>query len=189
MTESERFLERWSKRKLAGEQPKATASQQSRDYGEDAAATAPKEGEKTAANSQPLDLVSLPPIDLIGANTDISAFLRPGVPMELTRAALRRAWTSDPAIRDFVGLVENGWDFNNPDATPGFGAISAKDVARLASNIIGEPPKAVSKPIGAPTIQCENKLPLSSPSAEPDVASEELSPDTKNGAPQKDTDV
>ena len=73
-------------------------------------------------NSQPFDLASLPPIDSIGANTDIAAFLRPGVPMELTRAALRRAWTSDPAIRDFVGLVENGWDFNNPDAVSGFGA-------------------------------------------------------------------
>jgi hypothetical protein len=91
----------------------------------------PKEGETAAANSQPLDLPSLPPIDSIGANTDVAAFLRPGVPTELTRAALRRAWTSDTAIRDFVGLVENGWDFNNSDAIPGFGAISAKDVERL----------------------------------------------------------
>ena len=36
----------------------------------------------------------------ITAATDIRAFLAPGVPAELTRAALRRAWTADPAIRD-----------------------------------------------------------------------------------------
>ena len=189
MTEYERFLERWSKRKLASELPKPTASQQSRDYREDTAAAAPKEGDTTAANSQPLYLASLPPIDSIGADTDISAFLRPDVPMELTRAALRRAWASDPAIRDFVGLVENGWDFNNPDGISGFGAVSAKDVARLASNIIGEPPKAASRSVKVQTIQCETKPPLSPPRAGPDAASEELSQDTKNAALQKDPDA
>jgi len=144
-------------------------------------------------NSQPFDLASLPPIDSIGANTDIAAFLRPGVPMELTRAALRRAWTSDPAIRDFVGLVENGWDFNNPDAVSGFGAISAKDVARLASTIIGELPKAASEPLKAETIQCEDRPPLPPPGAAdgagPDVTSEEPSRDIEYAAVQKDTDA
>jgi hypothetical protein len=194
MTQPERFLDRWSRRKLAKEEPltpKATASEQSRGNREDSATAAPKEGETAAANSQPIDPASLPPIDSIDANTDISAFLRPGVPTELTRAALRRAWTSDPAIRDFVGLVENGWDFNNPDAISGFGAISAKDVARLASNIIGEPRRAASEPIKAQTIQCEDKPPLSPPGAaggaEPDLTSERLSHDTKHAAVQKDT--
>jgi Protein of unknown function (DUF3306) len=195
MTESERFLERWSRRKLAkGESltAKKTASEQSRGNREDAATAAPKEGETAAANSQPLDLASLPPIDSIGSNTDISAFLRPGVPTELTRAALRRAWTSDPAIRDFVGLIENGWDFNNPDAVSGFGAIGAKDVERLASNIIGELPKVAAKPVKASTIQCQDKPPLplsgAAHAAEPDKA-KETSRDTKHTAMQKDTDI
>jgi hypothetical protein len=185
MTEPERFLERWSRRKLAKEKP--TASQQSLGNREDTATAAPKEAETTTANNQPLDLPRLPPIDSIGANTDIAAFLRPEVPTELTRAALRRAWTSDPAIRDFVGLVESGWDFNEPDAISGFGAISAKDVERLASSIIGEPPRAASEPVKVPTI------PLLPPGgagdAEPDVTSEELLRGTKHTAVQKDTDA
>ena len=191
MTEPERFLERWSRRKLAEGKPlipEPTTSQQSRGDGEDTATAASKESETAAASSQSLDLASLPPIDSISANANVAAFLRPGVPTELTRAALRRAWTSDPAIRDFVGLVENGWDFNNPDAISGFGAINAQDVAHMASNIISEPQRPKAQ-----TIQCEDKPPLPPPAgadgAGPDVTSEELSRDTKNAAVQKDNDA
>jgi hypothetical protein len=60
-----------------------------------------------AAAVEPFDLASLPSIDAIVADTDVRRFLQSGVPAELTRAALRRAWTSDPAIRDFVGIAEN----------------------------------------------------------------------------------
>jgi hypothetical protein len=49
------------------------------------------------------------------------------VPAELTRAALRRTWTSDPAIRDFVGIAENQWDFNDPNAIPGFCPLLATE--------------------------------------------------------------
>ena len=92
------------------------------------------------------DLTQLPSIDSIGANTDVTAFLRPGVPSELTRAALRRAWSSDPAIRDFIGLVENGWDFNDPSAMSGFGPISPEEVARLTAQIISALPEAPREP-------------------------------------------
>jgi Protein of unknown function (DUF3306) len=78
-----------------------------------------------AARDAPFDLASLPSIESIAADTDIGAFLRSGVPAELTRAALRRAWASDPAIRDFIGIAENQWDFNGPDAIPGFGPMRA----------------------------------------------------------------
>ena len=91
------------------------------------------------AAEAPFDPASLPPIESIGAESDIRAFLRPGVPPDLSRAALRRAWSADPAIRDFIGLVENGWDFNNPDAMPGFGPISPGDVADLLARVIGAP--------------------------------------------------
>jgi hypothetical protein len=85
------------------------------------------------------DLSSMPPIDSIGAATDITAFLRKGVPRELSRAALRRAWTADPAIRDFVGLAENAWDFNDPNAMPGFGPLdcSAEQLDALVGRIVG----------------------------------------------------
>ena len=34
-----------------------------------------------------------------------------------------RVLWADPAIKDFVGLSENGWDFTKPDTIPGFGAM------------------------------------------------------------------
>jgi len=55
-------------------------------------------------------ITALPPIESIGPGSDIRCFLAPGVPVELTRAALRRAWVVDPAIHDFVGLSEDPQD-------------------------------------------------------------------------------
>ena len=149
MSEPENFLERWSKRKLAKGDPAAPEQDATEPQAEnDNAAPAPAmEANATNATpeSQVFDPASLPSIESIGANTDVTAFLRPGVPPELTRAALRRAWSSDPAIRDFVGLVENGWDFNDPQAMHGFGPISAGDAARLLSQAMGELPKLAEK--------------------------------------------
>jgi hypothetical protein len=55
------------------------------------------------------------------------------------RAAIRRAWIADPAIRDFVGLAENAWDFNDPNAMAGFGPLdySAEQVDALVRRIVG----------------------------------------------------
>lgn len=79
------------------------------------------------AMQEPFDPASLPSIESITADTDIVAFLKSGVPTELTRAALRRAWTSDPAIRDFIGIAENQWDFNDPNGMAGFGRLDASE--------------------------------------------------------------
>jgi hypothetical protein len=88
--------------------------------------------EAEAAPDQAFDPASLPSLEQIAADTDIGAFLKSGVPAELTRAALRRAWASDPAIRDFIGIAENQWDFNDPDGIPGFGPLLATDGAPAA---------------------------------------------------------
>lgn len=80
-----------------------------------------------AAASETFDLSSLPSIDFITAETDVRGFLQSSVPSELMIAALRRAWTSDPAIRDFIGIAENQWDFNDPNAMPGFGPLGITD--------------------------------------------------------------
>jgi hypothetical protein len=91
------------------------------------------------ASDAPFDLASLPSIESIAADTDIGAFLRSGVPAELTRAALRRAWASDPAIRDFIGIAESQWDFNDADAIPGFGPMRATDNApAMLTQVLGE---------------------------------------------------
>jgi hypothetical protein len=50
---------------------------------------------------------AMPTPDSIGSGMNLTAFLAPGVPEDLTRAALRRAWRLDPAIHDFVGLSED----------------------------------------------------------------------------------
>ena len=82
--------------------------------------------------SPPFDLASLPPLQSITVGTDIRSFLGSSVPVELTKAALRRAWATDPAIRDFVGIAESQWDFNDPTAMPGFGPLRANDVSGFA---------------------------------------------------------
>jgi hypothetical protein len=65
---------------------------------------------------------ALPRVEELTPESDLSSFLREGVPEALKKAALRRMWSLDPAIRDFVGPAEYAWDFNNPGAIPGFGA-------------------------------------------------------------------
>ena len=77
------------------------------------------------------DAPSLLRIESIGPGSDIRPFLKPGVPEDLTRAALRRAWAADPAIREFIGLSENSWDFNGPDGVPGFGSLTTDGPGRL----------------------------------------------------------
>jgi uncharacterized protein DUF3306 len=142
MSAPEKFLDRWSRRKREGADEPAPV------VAEDAAKVRPPpDGEaKEAAAEVPFDPASLPPIESISANSDIRAFLQARVPPDLSRAALRRAWSTDPAIRDFIGLVENGWDFNDPNGIPGFGPIAAADVAQLLARVIGAPPAEPDTP-------------------------------------------
>jgi hypothetical protein len=77
----------------------------------------------------PFDPTKLPPIESIGAGSDIRPFLVSGVPADLTRAALRRAWSTDPTIRGFIGLSENSWDFGAQDGIPGFGSLTGQLMA------------------------------------------------------------
>jgi hypothetical protein len=127
----ESFLARWSRRKGAA----ARAARQ-RPAGEAAPATAsqPQAAETTVA----LDPASLPPLESIEAGSDIRAFLLPGVPPDLARAALRRAWSTDPAIRDFIGLSENSWDFTARGGVPGFGEVTPDQVQRLLAQLTGD---------------------------------------------------
>jgi|KBSSwiStaDraftv2_1062776.scaffolds.fasta_scaffold1303176_1 hypothetical protein len=133
----EDFLKRWSRRKRdvakAEQAPPLPASD-----------AAPKEPAPAAEKTEvQFDPASLPPLESINALSDVTAFLREGVPAELTRAALRRVWTADPAIRDFVGLAENAWDFTDPNAMPGFGPLEAtEEVRQMIARVVGEIGKA-----------------------------------------------
>lgn len=130
MTEED-FLARWSRRKREVAKAETEPRVEAKPPAKEVQADAPQ------AREPEFDIASLPPIESINALTDITAFLRQGVPAELTRAALRRVWTADPAIRDFVGLAENAWDFTDPTAMPGFGPLESTDeVRRMVASIV-----------------------------------------------------
>ena len=146
MSESENFVARWSrlKRDTAKEKTEtdtARSDTKPNNAGATAAKPAP-EGALPATGGQnetAFDVTSLPPIESITASSDIRAFLQTGVPAHLTRAALRRVWTTDPAIRDFIGIAENQWDFTDPTAMPGFGPLEATDnVRELVDQAMGK---------------------------------------------------
>jgi hypothetical protein len=202
MSEPENFLERWSRRKqqASAEPAQAPAAKAEKDEASAAAPTAP--AEPSEAKPAAFDIAELPSIESIGADTDVRGFLQPGVPPELTRAALRRAWSSDPAIRDFVGLVENGWDFNDPNAMHGFGTITPEEVARLLTQSVTltEPPPA---PEPAQVVAIEDKSAdesappageaAAAPAPDQSVPSEEPAAaqhgDGDDAAPQKNSGV
>jgi Protein of unknown function (DUF3306) len=149
------FIARWSRLKRETDSEKRRAEKPSRGPPEarpepPAAASAQPStapGETQGAATPPFDPATLPSIDSIGAGTDIRAFLQTGVPAELMKAALHRAWTTDPAIRDFIEVAENQWDFTDPASIPGFGALKAGDeIGELASQAMGKPPE-VPQPV------------------------------------------
>jgi len=137
MTRSENIMSRWSrmKQQSAGRAAPDDLSSESKPIDAEAGdlnrttAAAPA---TDSPFSPAFDPASLPPLQSITAGTDIRSFLASNVPLDLTKAALRRAWVTDPAIRDFIGIAENQWDFNDPNAMPGYEPLTAGDVPGLA---------------------------------------------------------
>ena len=186
MSEPENFIARWSrrKRKAAEEAEAATppapapggADDITRAGGNERKADAappPPSGTGEPKTSGP-DWSKLPPLETITAESDIRAFLAPGVPPELTRAALRRAWAADPRIRDFVGLADYDWDFNTPGAIAGFGSLEMTDelrrqIARMVGSSLEQ--DGLDKPAPTPTeargerspIEAANELAATTP--------------------------
>jgi hypothetical protein len=134
MSEPDNFLARWTRRKqdVAQQESKVTPR-----------AAEPPEPKPPAEVRPPFDPRDLPSVESITAATDLTPFMAPGVPIDIARAALRRAWSVDLRIRDFVGLSENAWDFNQPGAIGGFGALEmTDDVRRMVARIVGHAPAA-----------------------------------------------
>lgn len=157
----EEFLKRWSRRK----QEAKAAEQESLSP----ASEAQPRADEPATDAEPeIDLSKLPSLDSITATTDVTEFLRKGIPAELGRAALRRAWAADPAIRDFVGLAENAWDFTDPDAMPGFGALhgTSEQISAMVERVLGGARETVEKlAVDSPERGQEQQ----NPDREPDV--------------------
>jgi hypothetical protein len=201
MNDPDNFLSRWSRRKReAGE------SKETKDEAAGVARTEPApETEPGSAASVPdaaptpkFDAEDLPPIESISAETDITAFMRAGVPETLKRAALRRAWSSDPDIRDFVGLNENYWDAAGPGGIAGFGDLDPNlDVKRMVSELFGEAPRQEVAEADSPAKPTEYASPsLAEKPGEPDrppataaalTPAKDVPQRTENAATQKES--
>jgi hypothetical protein len=106
----ERFLARWSRRKQAARRGEpATEPAPEPAVPPEPAAPAEPELPGPAAPAQP----ELPDPDSLGADGDFKAFLRPGVPAELRKRALRRLWRVNPIIGAHDGLDDVFKDFTD----------------------------------------------------------------------------
>jgi len=122
------FLARWSQRKRGAKRDS------------DAPATEAAIPAEPVAEAEPeFDLSSLPKLEEMTATTDITGFLRKGVPEHLRNAALQKSWALDPAIRNYVSpALDYAYDWNTAGGVPGSSEIGAgMDVARLVSQIMG----------------------------------------------------
>lgn len=144
------FLGRWSRRKQAARTQEASdASPPDTPAAEgvpgdtnglppNASATSP------SPDAEPEELVVPPSLDEIGADFDLAPWLKRNVPETWKLAALRRAWSNDPAIRDFKGLADYDLDYNTPGMAPGYGPLSeSDDVKAMVRQIFGEPEPVV----------------------------------------------
>ena len=137
MGESGGFLARWSRRKRDDDSSLEAAL-------EEAIAAAAARGAHPADPATPtppeplaVNPAALPPVESITAASDIRAFLAPGVPAELAQAALRRAWGTDPEVRDFVENAQSQQNSADSSALPGT-LDPNDDVGRLVDRLVGE---------------------------------------------------
>src|SRR5712671_4096467 len=141
------FLARWSQRKHEAKRD-----------GDAPAAEAAVPADPVSEAEPEFDLSCLPKLEDLTATTDITAFLRKGVPEHLRNAALRKSWALDPAIRNYVNpALDYAYDWNTPGGVPGSSELGAgMDVARLVSQIMGsgestaEPSVSAAQPADEP---------------------------------------
>ena len=124
----EGFFSRWSRRKRAAAALPPPVAPDPHGTGSPPGVAPPS---PLADAGPPFDPASLPPVDSLTADSDFAAFLRDEVPAALRNAALRRAWSLDPAIRDFTGPADYAWDFNAVGSMPGFSLDLPNDNARV----------------------------------------------------------
>ena len=138
MSDDEGILARWARRKRNAAATTPDHQAKPENTGDDPPSERPAASLPAGETPSLFDPASLPPIESIGAGSDIRPFLAAGVPADLTHAALRRAWSADPAIADFIGLSENSWDFNAPGGVPGFGSLTVDEARRLLARVTEE---------------------------------------------------
>lgn len=142
------FLNRWSRRKRGlpvspTEEPEALQP----DTGEGVSGADQASVSAEPADEDAFDVSMLPSIEDLTEHSDVQAFLQKGVPEALKNAALRKVWSADPFIRDYIGPAEYAWDFNDPTAMPGFGPLDPEtDITAMLRDIMGETPPETPEP-------------------------------------------
>ncbi|WP_170984923.1 DUF3306 domain-containing protein [Roseomonas sp. AR75] len=141
--DGEGFWARWSRRKRDGSEAGSTEAKEAQaEPGLAPAAEPPPVPERASCpipNLPAIDPASLPPIESLTPESDFSPFLRPGVPAALRGAALRRMWSLDPSIRDFIETADYQWDFNTPGGLPpGFADELVGEARKLLAQAIGK---------------------------------------------------
>ena len=123
----ERFLSRWSKRKLEGAKTQPVAEAKA----------------STPAEAQPPEL---PPVEQLTPDSDFSAFMREKVDERLRRAALKKLF-SDPRFNVLDGLDEYADDYTKLESL-------APDVARqlqhARTTLFGREPEQAPSPVEPP---------------------------------------
>jgi hypothetical protein len=173
VSDKELFLARWSRRKrqaaeAKGEGPKQAAPNE----GVSGASTASQLVLSSSGNDRPFPEVSteeialLPRIEDLTPSTDLTQFLRKGVPAHLRNAALRRMWALEPAIRDYVNAArEYAYDWNTPGGVPGSGPfLTTDDVSAMVQRITGGTEQPLDDAGGATGALARNGEPLTRPS-------------------------
>jgi len=86
-------------------------------------------------------IAELPPVEALDGESDYTGFLADGVPEELTRAALRRLWRTDPVLANVDGLNDYDEDFSiiTPIARAVGEALSGDDEAPSCKERTPEP--------------------------------------------------
>jgi hypothetical protein len=140
--DNEPFLSRWSRQKqLQAQKPERKA----------APVETPAEPERE------IDLSKLTKVEDLTAESDITQFLQKGVPEALQKLALRKMWSLDPAIRDFVEVAENQWDFNMPGGIHGLyqditeGTDVSVWMAQATQSVLGDEAKKTTDVADLPT--------------------------------------
>jgi hypothetical protein len=177
MSDPETFLSRWWRRKRQAAETRDCADAPKQPQGE--ADAPPVEQAEAAESAAPpvaiaesttpgFDMSSLPSLDQITADTDIRPFLASGVPPELAREALRRAWAADPSVRDFVGLADYAWDYHKAGSMTGFGPLEmTDDLKRMVARIVGGGDDGRPRETTAAIIQTEKPAPAEPVPVEP----------------------
>ncbi len=159
----EGFLKRWSRKKRA-ETPAAESESAERPLSQPSPAAREKETPESLppqsggrlegcdsatpaskAEDEAIDPAMLPPIESLGPASDYTVFLKKGVPEALRVAALRRAWMSDPFIRDFRGPAEYALDYTTAE----FDLRPTDDVAKMLDRIFPPRPASAAQSAGA----------------------------------------